>query len=657
MMDVIGKRVLVVGFARSGRAVARCLSRRGAVITVTDTRPPWAFEAEIRDLMAHKVGLELGQHREETFLQQDLIVISPGVFPEPPALRAARQQGILIVPEVEAASWFLESLLVGITGTNGKTTTTAIVGKMLEASGYESFVGGNIGVPLIAAVDQVSPQALVVAELSSFQLEAIGDFHPSVAVLLNLKPNHLDRHPSFEAYVQAKAQIFRNQTQDDTAILNADDPTVMSLAPEIRARKFFFSRKQNLPEGVFVSNGSLRYRVGNLERELLETREVPLRGDFNIENVLAAAATACALGADFEALGRAVREFKGVEHRLEFVREIRGVEFFNDSKATSVDAAANALSAFERGVHLILGGKDKGAPYAPLRRWLEDRVRYVYVIGAAADRITKQLTGAAEIIRAGDLETAVGEAFRLAEPGDAVLLSPACASFDQFQDYEHRGRVFKELVERLAEGAAAQRVETPLPGVLDSIPPPRLELASAAEIAGAKVLSTHELSPESVPAPSEEVRAEPQSDSVVAKPSAAGEATAKGPATLPDRDGSEEIRVTFAAGGKVAPSPEPAKPAPRTVEPRELIYVYEVAAEEASYPESDQEYEPEAFQPVVLDEFRPPEAPDDEVLPFETRGAEGVGGANGGELRAGAEKPKKHSSAKRSRRQTRLPGI
>lgn len=656
MTEVNGKRALVVGFARSGRAVARCLSRRGAVVTVTDTRPPWAFEAEIRDLMAHKIGLELGQHREETFLQQDLIVVSPGVFPEPPALRAARQQGIPIVPEVEAASWFLESRLVGITGTNGKTTTTAIVGKMLEASGYESFVGGNIGVPLIAAVDQVSPQALVVAELSSFQLEAIRDFRPNVAVLLNLKPNHLDRHPSFEAYVQAKAQIFRNQTEDDIAILNADDPTVMSLAPEIRGRKVFFSRKQNLPDGVFVTDDAVRYRVGNLERVLLETREVPLRGDFNIENVLAAAATACALGADFEALRCAVREFRAVEHRLEFVREVRGVEFFNDSKATSVDATANALSAFDRGVHLILGGKDKGAPYAPLRRLLEDRVRYVYVIGAAADRITKQLTGAVEIIRAGDLETAVREAFRLAEPGDVVLLSPACASFDQFQDFEHRGRVFKELVEELAEGTAGRRVGAPTPVATDSIPPPSLELGSP-DVDSPGVSRITEPQPESALAAPEEAGAEPQSDSAVAQALAPGEVTTEGPATVLDKNEPEEIRVTFAAEGKGPPSPEPAKPAPRAVEPRELVYVYEVAAEEAGYQESDQDYEEDAFEPVVLDELRPPEAPDDEALPFETRGAEGVGGANGGALRAGAENSKKKPSAKRSRRQTRLPGI
>ncbi|MGD0920265.1 MAG: UDP-N-acetylmuramoyl-L-alanine--D-glutamate ligase [Terriglobia bacterium] len=387
MTDVRGKRVLVVGLARTGRAAAYCLHRQGAVVTVTDSRPPWALQPDVRELMAHRIGLELGLHRAETFQQQDLIVISPGVLPDLPELEAARQRHIPIVPEVEAASWFLEAELVGVTGSNGKTTTTALLGKILEASGFRTFVGGNIGVPLISAVDKVSRDTLVVAELSSFQLETIQHFRPHVAVLLNLTGNHLDRHPSLDAYVRAKAQIFRNQTPDDFAVLNADDPMVMDLAPAIAARKIYFSRSQSLPEGVFASDGRILYRVGNLERVLLQTREVPLRGQFNLENVLAAAAAACVLGADFEALRRAVREFHAVEHRLEYGREIRGVQFYNDSKATSVDAVVKALSAFERGVHLILGGKDKGAPYAPLRALLQERVRRVYLIGAAAERI------------------------------------------------------------------------------------------------------------------------------------------------------------------------------------------------------------------------------------------------------------------------------
>ncbi len=453
MREVEGKRVLVVGLARSGLAAARCLRRRGAVVTVTDLKPPSAFQEVLPTLMEQKVGVEFGLHREETFLRQDLILVSPGVPWDLPQLVAARERHIPVLPEIEVASWFLKGRLIGITGTNGKTTTTALLGRILEWSGFSTFVGGNIGVPLISAVDQVTPKTLVVTELSSFQLEAIQNFRPRVAVFLNLTPNHLDRHASFEAYVRAKAQIFRNQTAEDVAVLNADDPQVMSLVQAITEqgiRKVFFSRRQNLPDGVFVSDGRIRYRVGHLERVLLETRDVPLRGDFNLENVLAATAAASVLGADFEALRRAVCEFKGVEHRLEFVRELRGVEFYNDSKATSVDATAKALSAFERGVHLILGGKDKGAPYAPLRPLLRGRVRAIYLIGAAAERIADDLSACVELVRAGDIETAAREAFRRAERGDTILLAPACASFDQFQDFEHRGRAFKETVERVS---------------------------------------------------------------------------------------------------------------------------------------------------------------------------------------------------------------
>ena len=451
MIEVRGKRVLIVGLARTGIAAAKVLARQGAAVTVSDARPPWELRADMRELLVHKIGVEMGLHREETFLNQDLIIVSPGVVPDLAQLEAARQRQIPVVSEVEAASWFLESPLIGITGSNGKTTTTSLLGEILEASALPAFVGGNIGVPLISAVGEVTKDTLVVTELSSFQLEGTQTFRPRVAVLLNITPNHLDRHPTLEAYVRAKARIFSNQTAEDFAILNADDPAVMSLAPSLAAQKIYFSRHRELPDGVFAEDGHIVYRTGNLERVLLATREIQLRGEFNVENVMAASAAACVLGADFDAIRRGVSAFRGVEHRLEFVRELRGVQFYNDSKATSVDAAAKALSAFTRGVHLILGGKDKGAPYAPIRKLLEGRVREVYLIGAAAERIEKQLSGAVGISHSGDLETAVHEAFSRAVPGDVVLLSPACASFDQFQDYEHRGRVFKEIVARLTE--------------------------------------------------------------------------------------------------------------------------------------------------------------------------------------------------------------
>jgi UDP-N-acetylmuramoylalanine--D-glutamate ligase len=455
MKQIKGKHVLVVGLARSGRAVALCLHRRGAVVTVTDLKPPGHFQDVLPELLAAKIGLELGSQREETFLRQDLVVVSPGVPWDLPQLEAARRRNIPVVSEVEVAGWYLRGTLLGVTGSNGKTTTTTLLGDMLKTSGYATFVGGNVGVPLSWAVDQTPAPAMLVTELSSFQLEGIQELHPHVALLLNLSPNHLDRHPDFATYARAKAQIFRNQTAVDYAILNADDSEVMKLTANIASRKVLFSCRQALPEGVMVADGQVLYRVGYLERPLFEARELRLRGEFNLENALAAAAAACAVGADFDAVRQAVRAFRGVEHRLEHVATIRGVEFFNNSKATSVDATVKSLGAFERGVHLIMGGKDKGAPYAPLRPLLKDRVRYIYLIGAAAGRISEELAGVAELIPAGELETAVREAFHRAAPGDVVLLAPACSSFDQFEDFEHRGRVFKELVHRLEQQAPA----------------------------------------------------------------------------------------------------------------------------------------------------------------------------------------------------------
>ncbi len=558
-------------------AAAKVLTRKGAAVTISDARPPWELRADMRDLLAHKIGVEMGQHREETFLNQDLIVVSPGVLPQLPQLQAASAHNIPVVSEVEAASWFLESPIIGITGSNGKTTTTSLLGEILEDSAFPTFVGGNIGVPLISAVGDVPKDAFVVTELSSFQLEATQTFRPRVAVMLNITPNHLDRHPTLEAYVQAKSQIFKNQTPEDFTILNADDPAVMRLAPFIAARKVFFSRRRELPDGVFVTDGHIVYRVGNLERLLMTTREIQLRGEFNVENVLAASAAACVVGANFEAIRRGVSAFRGVEHRLEFVREIRGVQFYNDSKATSVDAAAKALSAFTRGVHLILGGKDKGAPYAPIRTLIEGRVRFVYLIGAAAQRIEKELRGAVGLIHSGDLETAVHEAFRRAETGDVVLLSPACASFDQFQDYEHRGRMFKEIVARLAERSGHGGRESA--GRLRELGLATKEAAFA------------RLAEPSAPEPSREPE-EPTIPAQLVEPVA-------------------EPRAT---------SPEPRVSAP------ERIFIYEAAAEEIEYPEAEilvDRGEPDQ-EAVSVEHVLTPETLEDEALPFEVRPMPGV---------------------------------
>lgn len=460
----------MVGLARSGRAAAEFFHARGAVVTVSDARPPWAFGSEISDLLARKIGVEFGQHGVDTFLRQDLIVTSPGVPWDLPALAAARDRGIPVVAEVEAASWFLRGRLVGVTGSNGKTTTTSLIGRMLEASGYATFVGGNIGVPMISMVEQTNDASVTVVELSSFQLEGTECLHPDVAVILNITPNHLDRHPSFEAYLEAKARIFRNQTELDYTVLNADDPTTAGLAERTHGQTIFFSRTQQLPGGLMVSGGQVVYRILHLERDLFSPRDVKLRGGFNLENVLAASAAACVLGADFDAIARAVHEFRGVEHRLELVGDVSGVEFYNDSKSTSVDATLKAVGAFERGVHLILGGKDKGAPYAPLIPLLKSRVREVLVIGAASKRIAQELSGTADLEEVGDLERATRTAFSRARPSEVVLLSPACSSYDQFHDFEERGRKFKALVEELAREASEGRTRLPPFELKPSIP-------------------------------------------------------------------------------------------------------------------------------------------------------------------------------------------
>lgn len=581
-MDVRGKNVLVVGLARSGVAAAHWLSDHGAVVTGTDMRGPEAFPSVVSELLNRNIGLELGPHRESTFLRQDLIVVSPGVPADLPVLNLARQKRIPIVPEIELAAWFLKGRLAGITGTNGKTTTVTLLGRMLEASGFSTFVGGNIGVPLLSAVDLDPPASIVVSELSSFQLETIGSFRPHVAALLNLSPNHLDRHPSFEAYIAAKARIFSNQTEEDYAILNADDENVMKLVPSIRSQKVLFSRRRELASGLFVSAGLVFYRVQNLEVPLMRTSEVRLLGDFNLENVLAASAAACVLGAEFSSIRRAVREFGGVEHRLEFVREIRGVDFYNDSKATSVDAAAKALSSFDRGVHLILGGKDKGAPYEPLRSLLKDRVREVLVIGAAQNRIISDLAGAVEIVEAGDLETAVRTAAERARPGDVVLLAPACSSFDQFEDFEHRGRVFKEMVQRLAEESARRGSGS---AVLH---------ARAAPEPAAPVVAARALLPKHPP---------------VANPN------------VQPMAGQESNRPHE---NPVSPEPEPLV----LTAPRELEYVFEVSAEEASRQNS--RISEEAADDFVLNEsdLTAPEAVKDEAFAYEVRPGAAMGGGS-----------------------------
>jgi UDP-N-acetylmuramoylalanine--D-glutamate ligase len=447
-MEFKGKKVLVVGLGKSGLAAALFLRRRGAQVTVSDIRSAEVLGKDIPALLEEGIAVEAGGHGLLTFRRQDLIVVSPGVPLDTPELVQVNTFGLPIIGEVELASRYLKGKSLAITGSNGKTTTTALCGAILEAGKLPVQVGGNIGVPVIALVDQSRDDGWSVLEVSSFQLETTYRFRPEIAVVLNVTPDHLDRHGSFENYVAAKERIFANQTAEDALILNADDDVTSRMAARTKSRIFWFSTQRVVRQGTFVHEGAIVFRASEQAKPefILKVENIPLKGHHNVENVLAAACAARLTGVEPDAIREAVESFKAVEHRLEFVAEINGVDYYNDSKATNVDAAAKAIAAFPGGIHLILGGKDKNSDYRLLRSLLEERVRTVYTIGAAAEKIEMQIYGAVPVVSAGTLEQAVGKAADSARPGEIVLLAPACSSFDQFENYEHRGQVFKDLV-------------------------------------------------------------------------------------------------------------------------------------------------------------------------------------------------------------------
>ena len=452
--ELRGKRVLVVGLARTGVATSLFCAARGALVSATDTRTENAIGDALTPLRAVGVHLELGGHSKEIFLRQDLIIPSPGVSADAPLLQAARANGTTVWSEIELADRFLKGRLIGITGSNGKTTTTSLIEHILRSVGVPTILAGNIGTPLISVVEQTNDRTITVAELSSFQLELIEIFRPNISVFLNLTPDHLDRHHTFEGYGSAKARIFENQTEADSAVLNADDPTTTKYAPS-KPQVFWFSRKQRVAQGAFVRESEIVFRREGKEETVLKIQDIPLAGAHNVENVLAAVAATRLGGADAAAIAKGVRSFSGVEHRLEFVSEIGGVRYYNDSKATNVDATLKALDAFPGRILVILGGKDKGSDYTLLQAPLREKAILALLIGAAADKIEKQIAGSVAIERAGAIERAVEIASHAAQPGDVVLLAPACASFDQFENYEHRGRVFKDLVHQLERPAAS----------------------------------------------------------------------------------------------------------------------------------------------------------------------------------------------------------
>lgn len=448
MMELKGKKVLVVGLGKSGLAAALFLRRRGAHVTVSDVRSAEALAKDIPALLEEGIMVEAGGHGLLTFRRQDLIVVSPGVPLDTPELVQVKSFGLPVIGELELAARFLEGKMVAITGSNGKTTTTALLGEILKDSGVPTLVCGNIGVPVVGLIDESTPETWSVIEVSSFQLESTVEFRPNIAVILNITPDHLDRHGSFENYAQAKERIFAKQDQNDYVVLNADNAPAAQAASRSSARVYWFSVEHAVEQGAWLEDGFVVYRGAKdaAVEQVMPLTEIPLKGTHNVENVLAAVVSARLAGVPAEIIRRAIEKFQAVEHRLEYVATVNGVEFYNDSKATNVDATAKAVAAFSSGVHLILGGKDKGSDYTLLTPLLRERVSAVYTIGSAAAKIESQLRGVVSLHSCETLEKAVSAAVSAARPGHVVLLAPACSSYDQFENYEHRGRVFKELV-------------------------------------------------------------------------------------------------------------------------------------------------------------------------------------------------------------------
>jgi UDP-N-acetylmuramoylalanine--D-glutamate ligase len=453
MMELKNKKVLVVGLGKSGLAAALFLRRRGAQVTVSDVRSSEALAKEIPALIEAGIMVETGGHGLLTFRRQDLIVVSPGVPLDTPELVQVKSFGLPIIGELELAGRFLKGKILAVTGSNGKTTTTTLLGEILAAGGLPTLVGGNIGVPVVALIDSSTDESWSVLEVSSFQLETTEQFHPFIAVILNITPDHLDRHGSMENYCAAKERIFARQTAGDCLVLNADNPHTVKAAVHPVSRVYWFSIEHAVEQGAWLEDGQVVYRAKKnaATEEVMPLKGIPLKGAHNVENVLAAVVAARLAGVSAEVIRRAVESFKAVEHRLEYVATINGVEFYNDSKATNVDATSKAVAAFSGGIHLILGGKDKNSDYTQLADLLRQRVNAIYTIGSAAAKIESHLRGVVTIHSCETMDKAVAAAASAARPGEVVLLAPACSSFDQFENYEQRGLVFKQLVRQLKD--------------------------------------------------------------------------------------------------------------------------------------------------------------------------------------------------------------
>ena len=452
-MEFFKKKVLVVGLGKSGLSISRWLTGEGAEVTVSDMKEESAlndgFVSEIRGL---GVKLEAGGHRKETFLNADMIVVSPGVPPNIELLTIARGNGIPVLGEMALAGGLIDIPVVAITGTNGKSTTTSLVGAMLKNAGFRVFVGGNIGTPLIDCVTGGIDADFAVVEVSSFQLDTMENFCPTVALLLNISPDHLDRYPSYEAYVQSKLKIFSNQGSGQYAILNDDDKLLSHYEPSGGMQILRFGLKKKKNRQAFIKREKMLTFLPGMEVRTFDLEKFQLRGRHNLENLMAGVLASLALEIETETIQKTINHFKGLSHRLELVRRVRGVTFYNDSKATNVNAALSSIISFDRPIVLIAGGRHKGGDYSPLVKAVKGRVRKAILLGESQNILADSFRGIIPIALAESMTDAVSQAFSAAETDDVVLLAPACSSFDMFSDYEHRGMVFREAVERLRNG-------------------------------------------------------------------------------------------------------------------------------------------------------------------------------------------------------------
>jgi UDP-N-acetylmuramoylalanine--D-glutamate ligase len=446
--SVEGTRVTVAGAARSGLAAAELLARRGARVTLSDSCADLPEADRLRSL---GVALELDGHALDTFTSADLVVLSPGVPPELAVVQAARDRGIPVIAEIELASRWLQGRVIAITGTKGKSTTTALTGRMLEAAGFKVTVGGNIGSPLSAQVSESTPDTFHVVETSSFQLEQIDTFHPWIAVMLNFSPDHLDRHPGVEAYAAAKARIFENQNASDYAVINADDPAVLELARRGRAAARQFSLAGTIHRGTVVEGGWIVDRQHDRTERLVPLDAIHLLGPHLVNDVMAAATVGAIAGAAPTAMTAAVDGFRGLEHAMELVAEVGGVRFVNDSKATNVESARRSIETFDRDLVPIMGGRFKGGDLRLLREPLKARAKALIAIGEARPLLREALGDVVDVVEADSFAAAIDRAYQRAKPSGVVLLAPACASFDMFRDYAERGRRFKDEVKRLID--------------------------------------------------------------------------------------------------------------------------------------------------------------------------------------------------------------